>query len=208
MSNYQHERGWLDSEVWANAPYSEREAWSWMIGEAAWKNCAVNVKGHPVHVKRGSFTASLRFLAQKWQWKKDKVKRYLTRLEEWQMVKIETDSATGQTVVSVCNYEKYQNKKGSGETPNETGTRQGRDSPATGARQTRNPSNQSNQSKYWWAGEVIKLNRKDYEDLLSRYSGSQESFDKWLDGRDVWFQKQEIPVQKNWFHSTSAALSA
>ena len=50
MSNYQHERGWLDSDVWGDAPYSEREAWSWMIGEANWKDGQKNIGGYPVMV--------------------------------------------------------------------------------------------------------------------------------------------------------------
>jgi hypothetical protein len=127
MSNYQHERGWLDSAVWGNAPYSEREAFSWMIGEAAWKDSTVSVKGRPVPVKRGQFTASLRFLASKWQWNKNKVDRYLKTLEIWQMIEIETDIGTGQNVVTICNYNKYQEKNGKTGTANGTEAGQPRD---------------------------------------------------------------------------------
>lgn len=142
MSNYQHERGWLDSEVWGDTPYSEREAWSWMIGEANWEAREKNISGLPVMLERGQFSHSLRFMATKFQWSKGKVERFLQKISVWNMIKICSKIETGQNIITICNYDKYQAKRGKSETHAGTGS-------GTEARhmrgQTINPSIPSNQ---------------------------------------------------------------
>ena len=110
MSVYQMHRGWMDHPCFGNVAYSEREAWEWLIGEAAFKDGAVSINGRPVVLKRGQLTASLRFMAQKWRWDKNKVARFIGLLKRWDMAtsETETESGTGQTVISICNYTKYQ----------------------------------------------------------------------------------------------------
>lgn len=148
MSNYQHERGWLDSDVWGDAPYSEREAWSWMIGEANWADCIKNINGRPVEIKRGQFTASIRFMAKKFKWSTGKVQRFLKKLLVWEMIKKceKTDTAndTAQTVITICNYLKYQEKRGKSDTQIDTEADTGA---IQGRIQTINQSNQSSQFK-------------------------------------------------------------
>jgi hypothetical protein len=106
MSFYKMERGWLDSDVWDKAPYTEREAWAWMIGAARWEDGKVAVLGNPVSIKRGQLSHSLRFLSDKFQWSVDKVRWFLKKLEKWEMCTI--DNTTGQNVITICNYSKYQ----------------------------------------------------------------------------------------------------
>lgn len=148
MSNYQHERGWLDSEVWGDAPYSEREAWSWMIGEASWKDqLAKNILGSPTEIKRGQFSHSIRFMGKKFQWSIGKVQRFLKKLTIWNMIEIsqktDTQTDTGQNIITICNYNIYQNKNGKTDTQTDTQA----DTPPIHMRvQTRNPSNPSNPS--------------------------------------------------------------
>jgi hypothetical protein len=146
MSNYQMERGWMDSEFFINDAYNERNAWEWLIGEAAYADGVVPVSGAPVQLKRGQLSASLRFMAQKWLWDKNKVDRFLKRLKMWDMIDIdnETASGTGQTIITICNYDKYQAKVGKTGTVNGTATNKKRDSKrdssGTDAGQTINPS--------------------------------------------------------------------
>lgn len=150
MSNYQHERGWLDSEVWGNAPYSEREAWSWLIGEANWKDGIRNISGAPIQLKRGQLTSSVRFMAQRFQWSVGKVQRFLRKLRSWNMIETSTATDTAQTVITICNYSIYQNKLGKSDTETDTatdtdmGTGAGT-APIQGRVQTRNPSIPSSQ---------------------------------------------------------------
>jgi len=108
VSYFKTTRGWQDSDFFGeNVEFSERDAWIWMIGEAQWKDGTVNVLGKPVFLKRGQFSASIRFMSQKFGWSKDRVSRFLKRAEIWDM--IASESATGQKIITICNYEKYQN---------------------------------------------------------------------------------------------------
>lgn len=196
MSNYQHERGWLDSEVWGNTPYDERGAWSWIIGETEWKDTTKYVNGRPVYLKRGQFTSSLRFMADKWQWDKNKVDRYLKKLKLWSMIEIGTDTGTGQTVITVCNYNKYQSK---GKKPgHETG--QGRDRGGTATGQTINPSIPSNQreeppsgapppKEYFFEGKVIRLLARDWDRERDKLGLNDDEMERILDGRDEFLAK-------------------
>lgn len=115
----------MDSEVFEDAPYTEREAWEWMIAEAHWKEREKPLMGKRVKLKRGQFSHSLRFMAERFKWSKDKTARYLKKLELWDMVK--TESATGQNIITICNYSKYQDDKTAPATAPATGARQERD---------------------------------------------------------------------------------
>jgi hypothetical protein len=51
----------------------------------------------------------LRFISSAWGWSKSRVDRFLKRLENRDM--IETQTETGQLVISICNYDKYQGER-------------------------------------------------------------------------------------------------
>lgn len=118
MSWYRMERGWKDSEFFQKEPYSERDAWEWMIEEAAFKEKTVSVLGRPVRLKRGEFCHSVRFMASKFQWSIGRVQRFLKRAQKWNMLIMSTD--TGQILISISNYSKYQDGKQSSDTSTNT----------------------------------------------------------------------------------------
>lgn len=122
------DRGVFGHEVFADEPFTQREAWIWLIGEAAWKPRTRNIGGKVVSLERGQLAASLRFMAERWGWEKDAVARFLVRLKKHDM--IATDSATGLSVITICNYGEYQRVSLPDATYSETGT-------ATGTRQER-----------------------------------------------------------------------
>lgn len=101
------DRGVFDHECFAQEPFTEREAWMWLIAEASWKARTRRVGRVVVDLKRGQLAASVRFMADKWKWpNKDKVARFLERLRDCDM--IATVAATGITVITICNYDEYQ----------------------------------------------------------------------------------------------------
>lgn len=122
MSFYKMQRGWQESEVFNNELYSERDAWSWMVGATEWRRNPkpISINSKPVKLKRGQITHSLRFLAQKFGWSTGKVDRFIKKLILWEMLKIVTTIETGQNILSVCNYSKYQRSYKPDETPDET----------------------------------------------------------------------------------------
>lgn len=134
MSWYKVERGWLDNAFFQNAEYSERDAWQWMIGEAAFEDSRISVNGKPFELSRGQLYASIRFMAQKFGWSVNRVVRFLERLREWGMVNTATD--TGQNLITICNYSKYQDRKIPSDTATDTETNTAADTPSDTATDT------------------------------------------------------------------------
>lgn len=100
------DRGIWDHPMFADEPFTEREAWSWLIGEASFKTRTRNVGGKIVQLERGQLAASVRFMAERWKWSKSRVDRFLKRLKTGTM--IGTDSGTGLLVITISNYDRYQ----------------------------------------------------------------------------------------------------
>lgn len=112
----------FDHEVFAAEPFSEREAWMWLISKAAWKDTKHRIGHNVVDVPTGSMFLTLREMQATWRWKSDKrVRSFLSMLEREEMIETKTDA--GKTQVSICNYSRYQD---SGRTEDATGTQPGR----------------------------------------------------------------------------------
>ena len=111
------ERGILDHRLLGpKKPYSYFEAWCWLLFEAAWKprrKGVVNPHGARVviNLQRGQLSHSLRFMAEAWGWTVKRVRSFLQLLQRESAVGLEkgTPRGTVQTVITICNYEHYQN---------------------------------------------------------------------------------------------------
>jgi hypothetical protein len=123
------DRGFFGHDCFADEPFTEREAWLWLISEAAWKDRTRRVGNFVVELDRGQLAASLRYLAGMWGWHESKVNRFLTKLRSWTM--IEADAKQGINIITICNYDKYQRVGLPVETVSETGNE-------TGPKQVRN----------------------------------------------------------------------
>ncbi|MEL6362835.1 MAG: hypothetical protein AAFR21_17315 [Pseudomonadota bacterium] len=107
MTGYiRHHRSTFDHPCFADEPFTEREAWVWMIMEASYKPRVKRTGRHVANLERGQFSASVRFLAEKWGWTKSKVHRFLERLKNRDM--IGTETGTGMMVLTISNYDIYQ----------------------------------------------------------------------------------------------------
>lgn len=99
-------RGWQSDPFFGNDAFSRRDAFVWLIEKAAYSATRIYVAGKPVDLKRGQLCASLRFMATAWRWSDFKVRHFLKGLEIDQ--KIIADTIAGQTLLTICNYDKYQ----------------------------------------------------------------------------------------------------
>lgn len=127
---YAMHRGWMDHPVFSRPKeMSEREAWLWLIENAAYKARRYRVGVIVVDLERGQLAVSIRHLADQWGWSKSRVDRFLTKLSGHQM--IGTAAGQGVTVITVCNYTKYQDARDSDETETGTAAGQQRDSSGT-----------------------------------------------------------------------------
>lgn len=100
------DKGWFEHPVFDDQPFTEREAWAWMIAAAAPAERFRRLGQVRVLVKRGQFKHSHRFLAKRWQWSVARVQRFLAKLVAESMIESVTES--GVTCVTLCNYDKYQ----------------------------------------------------------------------------------------------------
>lgn len=98
----------FEHEFFATAePFSEREAWLWLISNAAWKDTQHRIGNEMVDVPAGSLFVTLRGLQSAWRWKSDKrVRSFISRLENGRMVETKTDA--GKTHITICNYTRFQ----------------------------------------------------------------------------------------------------
>jgi hypothetical protein len=130
-------RGIFDHPMFAPEPFTEREAWLWMLSAAAWADKRVRVGRALIDLKRGQLAFALRFLATKFQWTDSKVRRFLKRLESDAMV---TVSATREaTQVTICNYDQYQFGRRTGDAQTDAQT----DEPPTHPRRKEEETNNS-----------------------------------------------------------------
>jgi hypothetical protein len=95
--------------------YSPREAWLWLISNAAWRPMQVMVRNgraaEMLHLKRGQLSFSRSFLRKAWNWPSEKrVRTFLSRLERELMIDLQTGQL--QTVISICNYGVFQHGGG------------------------------------------------------------------------------------------------
>ena len=108
---------------------AEALAFAWLFARAAWRDTRVRYKGHAVSLKRGQLAVSIRDMADALDRDKAWIERLFKRLRAETM--IETVAEAGVSVVTICNYDKYQPQgdpdKAEGETVGETDARQARD---------------------------------------------------------------------------------
>lgn len=100
------DRGVWDHHIFADEPFSEREAFLWLVGEAAFKPRRARVGNVVLELERGDVAHSLRFMAAKWKWSEPRVRRYLARLKKDEMICLKSDA--GATQLTICNYDRYQ----------------------------------------------------------------------------------------------------
>lgn len=90
---------------------SEREAWLWMLSQAAYADTTHRVAGEAMAVPRGSFMVTLRDLQSTFMWGSDtKVRNFLKRLKKERMIRWEIVGRKNapKTHVTICNYEAFQ----------------------------------------------------------------------------------------------------
>lgn len=96
--------------------FTRREAWLWMIENAAWEDHRVRFKN--IVIRRGDLPTTIRDLMAKFRWSQGKVTRFLNELVSDAMITKQTD--TGFCIITICNYDKFQNPYGENGTNKDT----------------------------------------------------------------------------------------
>lgn len=109
---------WSDPDF-ADEPFSEREAFLWLVGEAAWRPTRVRVGSSTVDLARGECAFSTRFMAQKWKWSEARVRRYLGRLKKAEIIDADADARA--THITICKYDRFQRVSLPSDAPRDAG---------------------------------------------------------------------------------------
>ena len=95
--------------IWkSNEPFDKRSAWIDLILLANHKDFKTLYKGQVVQRKRGDVNTSIRYLADRWNWDRRKVGRFISAMQKDGMCTIH--STADGTTITIENYGKYQNK--------------------------------------------------------------------------------------------------
>jgi hypothetical protein len=110
--------GWIqlhrrifDHDMFDGEPMSSREAWIWLIANAAYRDTTHKVGSKRILVPRGSIVTTLRDLAAAFGWESDKrVRGFLARLCDEGMVEVGSSGQRrgSRTHIEILNYDDYQ----------------------------------------------------------------------------------------------------
>ncbi len=101
-------RGWRDTDgLLPSKEFSDFEAWLWLLENAAWKSRSrFNAKGEQIHLNRGQMHVSVRSLCTAFGWSRKRVVSFLGRIEA--VNKVVTKRGQSGTILTICNYDRYQ----------------------------------------------------------------------------------------------------
>lgn len=99
-------RGVFKHPFFADEPYTEREAWLWLLGNAVWRETRVRSGRVLVQLQRGQLAYANRFMAKAWKWPEARVRRFLKRAKTDAMIEVQATRQT--TLITICNYDEYQ----------------------------------------------------------------------------------------------------
>lgn len=115
-------QGWIklhrqirDHWLYKEKPYSKFQAWIDLLLSANHETKKVVLGNELIEVERGSFITSKRKLIDKWGWSNTKVDNFMNILLSDGMIEYKSD--TKKTLVSIVNYEDYQNQNDTETTP-------------------------------------------------------------------------------------------
>lgn len=81
--------------------------WLWLLDNAAWKDTKHDIQGASADVFRGSVCASLRHISEQTGVGLQRVRTAIKRFSDENM--IDTKLTHGKSMISLCNFDKYQN---------------------------------------------------------------------------------------------------
>jgi len=101
-------RSLFEHHLWREGRiFSRFEAWIYLLKEARFEDTKLYDGNKVIEIKRGQVYASIRFIAKAWKWSPKKVLGFFDLLINDEMIEKETLKETGQTVITICNYEEY-----------------------------------------------------------------------------------------------------
>ena len=108
----------LDSAIWQEKPFDRARAWIDLLLLASWKDHEVIYHGKAEKRKRGEVHCSIGWLADRWGWSANKVRRYIRTLNRLGMC--HQNGTPNGTTLTIENYAFYQDGRRTRGTTNES----------------------------------------------------------------------------------------
>lgn len=106
--------GWIklhrqlaENKLWFSEPFTKSQAWIDLVLHANHEDGSFWVRGIEVHVQRGEIAWSEVTMAERWQWSRNKVRRFVAWLEHERQVEQQIISKI-TSKIRIINYDKYQ----------------------------------------------------------------------------------------------------
>jgi len=106
-------KGWIslhrklmDKSLWTSEPFTRGQAWVDLLLLANHKDDYIYVRGNKITIRRGQVGWSQKKLAERWQWNRKKVRKFLKDLEEEQQITQQKNFVT--SIIAINNYDDYQ----------------------------------------------------------------------------------------------------
>ena len=116
-------RKFFETSLWKEPrQYSRSEAWLDLIRMAGFEDSTQILNNREIEVRRGEIVASRRFLEKRWSWGSTKVSNFLSWLKSNRM--INQRQTSGQTIITLCNYDTYNDTQTTPQTENKPPTNQ------------------------------------------------------------------------------------
>jgi len=110
----------LENEMWLSEPFTDGQAWLDLLLLANHKPGIIKVRGVRIDVGRGHVGLSEVRLSERWKWSRGKVRRFLDFLVHQNMIEIVQQKMRVTTLISIVNYDKYQQDGTTDSTTDET----------------------------------------------------------------------------------------
>jgi hypothetical protein len=183
-------QGWIklhrslkDSDLWLDGIFTRGQAWVDILMNTNHKSGYFRTaNGRRVDIARGQCGMSQLTMAERWQWSRGKVKRFLNELEKDGNVVQQT--VQQNSVLTVCNYSKYQDKDAEDDTihgaVNGQQTVQQTDSKRYTNKNDKKEKKEKNDKKYKYTDADLRSAQVMFEKLQSRHPHlKQPNYESW-----------------------------
>lgn len=209
--------GWIklhrklcENPLWKSEPFSRGQAWVDLLLLANHEGGYFYVRGNKVELNRGQLGYSQVTLADRWQWSRGKVKRFLNELETEQQIEQQNTSVT--TLITIVNYKTFQARGTADGTADGTANGQQTEQ-QTGSRQNsrqstnKNDKNDNNENNDKKSAVLFSDFRMTLEDLKDKYFEKYPSidFEYYHTKMAEWSRKDNI-MKIDWYRTTENAI--
>lgn len=121
------DKGWIklyrqiqDNFLWADSElFDRRSAWIDLIMMANVRDKEIMYRGQSILIKRGQVYTSMRKLAARWHWSRDKANRFIKTLIKAHMIEHDTRTHSA-TLLTIVNYDNFQSRADSNKSTNKS----------------------------------------------------------------------------------------